>query len=156
MFYFTSKNDTRLVARKLEVNDNVIPASNSVLANTLYDLGVLLDNAKYMKMALTIVNNIRPEIKKYTSGYANYGRLMLKEIYPFYEVAVVGSEAKDKILGINNIYNPNKLFLGSLAESPLELLKDKYVKGKTMIYVCEDKACQLPTQKISQAQKMLK
>jgi uncharacterized protein YyaL (SSP411 family) len=156
MFYFTSKNDTRLVARKLEVNDNVIPASNSVLANTLYDLGVLLDNAKYMKMALTIVNNIRPEIKKYTSGYANYGRLMLKEIYPFYEVAVVGSEAKDKILGINNIYNPNKLFIGSLAESPLELLRDKYVKGKTMIYVCEDKACQLPTQKISQAQKMLK
>jgi uncharacterized protein YyaL (SSP411 family) len=156
MFYFTSKNDTRLVARKLEVNDNVIPASNSVLANTLYDLGVLLDNAKYMKMALTIVNNIRPEIKKYTSGYANYGRLMLKEIYPFYEVAVVGSEAKDKILGINNIYNPNKLFTGSLAESPLELLRDKYVKGKTMIYVCEDKACQLPTQKISQAQKMLK
>ena len=43
MFYFTSRLDPELVARKMEINDNVIPASNSVMANVLYDLGTLLD-----------------------------------------------------------------------------------------------------------------
>ena len=37
MFFFTSDEDPALIARKMEVNDNVIPASNSVMANNLFN-----------------------------------------------------------------------------------------------------------------------
>ena len=90
MFYFTSKLDPELVARKMEINDNVIPASNSVMANVLYDLGTLLDNRIYKQKAIIMANNVKPDMEKYASGYANYAALMLKEIVPFYEVAIVG------------------------------------------------------------------
>ena len=156
MFYFTSKLDPELVARKMEINDNVIPASNSVMANVLYDLGTLLDNDDYKNKALIIANNIKPEIKEYPSGYANYANLMLKEIAPFYEVAIVGKDAHERMLELNKEYSPNKLFVGSNEQSNLELLEGKYVEGRTVIYVCENKVCQLPTSDIKSAIKLLK
>jgi len=33
----------------------------------------------------------------------------------------------------------------------LPLLKNKYVKGETMIYVCVNKSCKLPVSKVSDA-----
>ena len=53
MFYFTSDLDPKLIARKTEIHDNVIPASNSVIANALYDLGRLTDNEKYKEILLS-------------------------------------------------------------------------------------------------------
>ena len=93
---------------------------------------------------------------KYISAYANYASLMLKEIYPFYEVAVMGQDANKKILQINNMYSPNKLFIGSRTKSSLSLLKGKFIEGETMIYVCENRSCQLPTSIVIEAKKLLK
>jgi hypothetical protein len=156
MFFFTSDLDPELIARKMEINDNVIPASNSVMANALYDLGTILDKENYKKMSRTMLNNVKEEMSSYGSGYANYANLMLKLIHPYYEVAVVGKDANDKCLEINKEYKPNKLLIGSFGESDLELLEGKYVEGTTMIYVCENKVCQMPTNKIMQAIKLLK
>ncbi len=156
MFFFTSDLDPELIARKMEINDNVIPASNSVMANALYDLGTILDKENYKKMSRTMLNNVKEEMSSYGSGYANYANLMLKLIHPYYEVAVVGKDANDKCLEINKEYKPNKLLIGSFGESNLELLEGKYVEGTTMIYVCENKVCQMPTNKIMQAIKLLK
>ena len=156
MFFFTSDLDPQLIARKMEINDNVIPASNSVMANALYDLGTILDKEDYKKMSRTMLNNVKEEMSSYGSGYANYANLMLKLIHPYYEVAVVGKEANDKCLEINKEYKPNKLFIGSFEKSKMPLLEGKFVEGKTMIYVCENKVCQMPTNKIMQAIKLLK
>jgi len=156
MFYFTSNLDPELVARKMEINDNVIPASNSVMANVLYDLGTLLDKGEYKLKAIIMANNVKPDMEKYASGYANYASLMLKEIVPYYEVAIVGKDAHKKALEFNEEYHPNKLVLGSIKESNMELLQEKYVQGRTIIYVCENKACQLPTTSIIEALKLVK
>ena len=107
MFYFTSRLDPELVARKMEINDNVIPASNSVMANVLYDLGTLLDKDNYKQKAIIMANNVKPDMEKYASGYANYANLMLKEIVPYYEVAIVGKDAHTKAMELNKKYGPN-------------------------------------------------
>ncbi len=155
MFFFTSDLDPKLVARKMEVNDNVIPASNSVIANALYDLGTVLDNKDYKKLALNILNNVKPNMDSYVSGYANYANLMLKVTKPYYEIAIIGDEALEKSLEINNFFYSNKILVGSLKESSSPLLEGKYISGETMIYVCEDKVCQKPTNSITEACKLL-
>ena len=129
----------------MEINDNVIPASNSVMANALYDLGTILDKEHYKKMSQTMLNNVKEDMSSYGSGYANYANLMLKLIHPYYEVAVVGKDAHEKCLEINKEYKPNKLFIGSFEKSKITLLEEKFVEGETMIYVCENKVCQMPT-----------
>ncbi len=156
MFYFTSKLDPPLFARKMEINDNVIPASNSVMANVLYDLGTLLDKEGYKQKAIIMANNVKPEMASYASGYANYANLMLKEIAPYYEVAILGKDAHAKVMQLNQKYVPNKLFLGSFESSEMALLQEKYVKGRTIIYVCENKTCQMPTSNIMKAKQLMK
>ncbi|MFI5135878.1 MAG: thioredoxin domain-containing protein, partial [Chitinophagales bacterium] len=47
MFFFTSDEAPSLIARKMEVNDNVIPASNSSMAKALFTLGIYFDDENY-------------------------------------------------------------------------------------------------------------
>ena len=156
MFFFTSDLDPELVSRKMEINDNVIPASNSVMSNSLFDLGTILGKDNYKEMSIKMLNNVKPDMDSYASGYANYATLMLKQVSPYYEIAIVGEDAHDKTMEMNTRYNPNTLFIGSFKDSDLELLEGKYVEGTTMIYVCENKVCQLPTTEIKQALKQIK
>jgi len=156
MFYFTSDLDPSLVARKMELNDNVIPASNSSMANALFLLGTILDNQDYLEKSQVMLNNIKLQMVEYGSGYSNWGNLMLKEIYPLYEIAIVGSNSQEKRIQMEQYYIPNKIVLGSTKRSDLALLDGKYVDGETLYYVCVNKACQLPTSEISEALKQIK
>lgn len=38
MFFYTSDDDPKLITRKIELSDNVIPASNAVMAKTFFIL----------------------------------------------------------------------------------------------------------------------
>ena len=156
MFFFTSDLDKALIARKTEVGDNVIPGSNSSIAKGLFLLGHYLDNEGYLTKSETMLNNVQSQIPNYGSGYSNWGQLYLNRVYPFYEIAISGKSASDKISEMNQYYNPNKMILGATQESKLPLMEGKFVKGEIMIYVCENKACQLPTTEISEAIKQLK
>ena len=113
MFFFTSDLDAPLVARKMEINDNVMPASSSVMANNLFALGQLLDNSDYLNMAQLQLNNIKSDMPSYGSGYSNWAILMLNYIAPFYEVAIVGTQAVQKALDFKQHYAPNTLLLGA-------------------------------------------
>ena len=58
MFFFTSDEDPALIARKMEVNDNVIPASNSVMANNLFLLSHHYGREDYKDKAVQMLNNV--------------------------------------------------------------------------------------------------
>ncbi len=149
MFYFTSHLDEPLIARKMEINDNVIPSSSSAMANNLFVLGQLLGKDEYINMAEVQLNNVKTLFSSYPSGYSNWAMLLLKKVAPFYEVAVVGKEAQKTAQKLYQSYFPNSVFLGSTKESQLPLLKHKWTEGQTTIYVCHNKHCQLPTTDIN-------
>ncbi len=151
MFFFTSDKDKSLIARKMEINDNVIPASNSSLAKSLLYLGHILSKKLYKEMATQMLKNIEPEIITFGSGYSNWASLMLNYTYPFYEIVVVGEKAEKIQAEILSFFLPNTLLIGSKDNNDMEILKYKYTEGKTMIYVCQNGACQRPTEQVSQA-----
>jgi uncharacterized protein YyaL (SSP411 family) len=156
MFYFTSNEDTSLVTRNIEYRDNVIPASNSIMAKNLLKLSHYFDNEAYYNTATTMLNNVKPEMTQYPSGFSNWFDLMLNYTNNYYEVAIVGTEAHEKLDDLNNYYLPNKLIVGSVDENELPLLKNRYISGKTLIYVCVNKACKLPVSEVSQAIEFIK
>ena len=155
MFFFTSNLDVPLIARKMEINDNVIPSSSSCMANNLFSLGVILDKEEYLNMAEVQLNNIKGDMPSYPSGYSNWANLMLKKVAHFYEVAIVGKKANEKTIKLNQEYYPNKIFLGATHSSSIPLLKNKMVMGQTTIYVCQKKSCKLPTTDIKKAQSLM-
>ncbi|MGZ0015231.1 thioredoxin domain-containing protein [Yeosuana sp. AK3] len=155
MFFFTSNEDEALVSRNIEYRDNVIPASNSIMAKNLFKLSHYFDNEHYRKTSITMLNNVKPEIQEYASGYSNWLDLMLNFTHSFYEVAIVGKDVSAKLLELNKTYLPNKLIAGSSSENNLPLLKNRYNPDETLIYVCVNNACQLPVSNVDKAIKLL-
>lgn len=156
MFFFTSNEDQSLVSRSIEYRDNVIPASNSIMAKNLFKLSHYFDNAHYSTTALSMLNNVKPEMQEYPSGYSNWFDLMLNYALPYYEVAIVGADAKQKITELNKTYLPNKLIAASTAENNMPLLENRYNPDDTFIYVCVNKACKLPVTEVSKAIKFIR
>lgn len=153
LFFYTSDLDEKLVARKKEKGDNVIPASNSVMARNLLKLGHLFDNESYLKMAHTMMHVKTDEVIKtgQASFYSNWASLYAECASDLYEIAIVGEDAVNKSCELQAKFLPNAIFLGGKEEGHLSLLKGKLQKDKTMIYVCQNKVCQLPTTDINEA-----
>src|SRR5690554_101292 len=156
MFYFTSNQDALLVSRNTEYRDNVIPASNSMMAKNLFKLSRYFDNNYYSKTAISMLNNVKPEMQEYGSNYSNWFDLMLNYTQPFYEVVIAGPEAHGKIKNLNLEYIPNKIVAGTTQESSLPLLENRFSRNETFIYVCVNQACKLPVKEVSEAIKQLK
>ena len=135
MFYFTSSKDDKLITRLFEYQDNVIPASNSIMAKNLFKLSLYYNDQKYAATAKQMLKNVLTELSSYPIGFSNWLDLLSNYQSNFYEVVVVGNQASEKINTINKHYLPNILIAGSTKKTDLFLCKDRFVKNETFIYV---------------------
>ena len=151
MFWFTSDLDPPLIARKMEVHDNVTPAPNSSMAKALFTLGHLYDDQRYIDISVQQLNNVHESMDAYPSGYTNWALLLMDQVYPWYEIAMTGPQALERRKEFGAHYIPGRVFLGSTGKSALPLLEDKAIGEATTIFVCEKKVCQLPVQTVAEA-----
>jgi len=151
MFFYTSNEDKSLIARKIEVVDGVISSSNSIFGNSLFKLGHYFSDKKMIEISQQMLNNMKTQVHENALGYSNWLHLMTNFTKPFYEVAVVGLNAKSVIEKIDANYLPNILISASNKESELPLLSNKFIPGETYIYVCIDGTCKLPVLDIDKA-----
>lgn len=156
MFYFTSDEDAELVTRTVEYRDNVIPASNSIMAKNLYKLSHYFEAPTYGEISSQMLKNVLPEATKYPSGFSNWLDLLANHQFKFYEIVVSGEQATEKLQGINAKYIPNAIVAGATKESQSYLLKGRHQENKTLIYVCVNNACRLPVSNIDDAMRTIK
>ncbi|RZK06545.1 MAG: thioredoxin domain-containing protein, partial [Flavobacterium sp.] len=150
MFFYTSNKGESLIARKHEVMDNVIPASNSVMAQNLQKLGLFFDDETYASRASAMLKAVLPRIKAYGSAYSNWSIQLLNEVYGINEIAIAGTDFRTVKKELDQQYIPNKITLAG-TKSTLPLLQHKQ-SDETKIYVCRNKTCQLP---VGNVEKML-
>ena len=155
MFYYTSDVDPELIARKMEVSDNVIPASNSEMAKNLFVLGTYFYSDDYITMSQKMLNNVKQNALKSGAYYANWDILMSWFASPPYEVAILGDDFEVRRKEFNKHYLPNVFLSGGKNEGRLFLLEGKEIEGQTTIYVCQDKACKLPVTDVEEALKQI-
>ncbi len=158
MFNYTSKLDAPLVAKNMEVTDNVIPASNSTMARNLFKLGLYFYDQSYLEQSKQLLNNVLQTIQTSNapSFYSNWLQLYIDQLKPPYEVAILGHEAPEKLNTLTKFYLPNTILLGGKTEGNLSLLKNKLQEGETWIYVCQDKVCKFPVQEVEAALELIK
>ncbi len=144
LFYYTSNIDTPLATRIIETYDNVIPASNSMMANNMERLSRSISDVSYSEIAKKMLHTIQPNIIQSPSSFSNWMQLMLTYTQPFYEIIIVGKNALELMKELNTYYIPNTLKLTSTTHSDLAPFKERFVSGKTLIYVCVNNACRLP------------
>lgn len=144
MFYYTSDKDEALIARKMELSDNVIPASNSEMAKNLFLLGHYFYRQDFIEMARVMATNVKETALLSGVYYANWDILMALLAVEPTEITVVGKDCENFRKELNRHYLPHIILSGGVKNENSTLLKGKYVEGKTAIYICRNKVCQRP------------
>lgn len=150
LFYDTNKaffrshiENKNLIINHFDIEDNVIPASNSVMANNLIILGAILGNEYYSEVAKNMVSKISESID-YASAFSHWLLAYLKIDKNYSEIKIMGSEANDFHSQINKKFLPNTLLTGSTKLSELPILKHHTIKNGVEIFVCENNNCLKP------------
>ena len=155
MFFYTSGLAEKLIARKHEISDGVIPSSNSELAIVLFYLGKVYDNKDYLNASLKMMDEIKNHLMHGGPYYANWAFLYGLIINGVKEVAITGEKFMEILPDIQRHYLPDLLFWGGNQEN-LPLLTKKSVSGKTTIYICKDNTCLPPVENAEQALGLIK
>ena len=155
MYFFTSAKDRPLVTKTIEISDNVIPASNSAMAKNLFRVGKLTGETGHIIRAQKMLQNIIDKIPEYPQSYSNWLDLMMNFSFPFYEIAITGEDFKDIAGSFQHKYLPNTVLAATNSASDLAILKDRLVKGKDLIYICQEGACQLPVETETEAMELI-
>jgi len=99
--------------------------------------------------------NMVSDIEKNLPYYSNWAQLMLSMINAPYEVAIVGDNAKEMKEQFDEHFLPNTLFAVSNKQSTLEIFRNRYVRGKTLLYLCKDNVCKQPLSDVNQALELI-
>ncbi|MCP9198644.1 thioredoxin domain-containing protein [Gramella sp. GC03-9] len=150
LYFFNSRKDRKLITESLEISDNVIPASNSVMAKNLFRLGKITGNLVYIDKAENMLQKILPKIEEFPRYHSNWLDLLLNFTNPFYEVAITGPDHRDFSQYFQEKYIPNIVLAAGDSEN-IALLRNRTKKDETLIYVCEKGSCKLPNSSKSQS-----
>ena len=152
LFYFSEVGE-ELISRKQEIQDNVIPASNSMMARALFRLGHHIGKPQWQEISERMLRTVLPRID-YASGYSNWLQLYMELSLPFFEVAISGDNISKEVDELHKSYSPNVVLAASTSQSELPLLKSRR-STQTSIYVCTNNTCLAPTQSVDEVFKMI-
>ena len=156
LFFFTASSSNDLVVRKIELTDHVIPSSNSVMAEVLFNLYVYFEQNGYFEKASAMVSKVHGKAKRESPFYAHWYYVSGMLANGINEVAIMGKEAIKKNLELQKNYLPGSINMGSVSEENLPLLENKMPADKTLIYVCTNRTCKLPVEDVEKALKLIK
>ncbi|GAB3636916.1 thioredoxin domain-containing protein [Hymenobacter arcticus] len=150
-FFYTDASAEPLIARKKELFDNVIPGSNSVMANNLLRLGRHLENVDYQALATAMLGQVQALAAKEPQHLTNWASLYVALLRPGAEVAITGPQAEEFRQELSRHFLPNNVLAGSLTTSDLPLLQGRGHDSQTTLYVCRNQTCQLPVRSVAEA-----
>lgn len=155
-FTFSHTKASELVAKHIEIGDHVIPSPNSIMAHNLFKLGKLMGRTDYLVKAKNMLLSVQNKMLDHPAYYANWFSLLINYQYPSYEMVFCGENALELRKEINQEYLPTVLIAGCVSEhDEISILENRFVKAKTLIYVCRDNACKMPVETIEEALKQL-
>ncbi|MEX1241290.1 MAG: thioredoxin domain-containing protein [Cyclobacteriaceae bacterium] len=151
-FYYARQDAEKLIAARKEIFDNVIPASNSVMAQNLFHLSVIFDDPGWRAIAEKMTFSLSHLIISEPNYMSNWGIVYTEMKKGMAEVAFVGDSASPAAREIFARFQPFMIAMGSEGESHLPLLEAKTkIDEKLTIYVCYNKTCQRPVHDVVSA-----
>lgn len=155
LFWFTDEKSHDLVARKKEVTDNVIPASNSSMAIALFKLGKIMENGEFVQIAKKMAATMSDNIQHYPTSFSNWAALWMYLSEPFYEIVICGENAMPLALQMQRSFHPGTIVIATTVQSNLPVFKNRFQSGKTLIYVCTGNICQRPVESIDETFRLI-
>ncbi len=155
-FWYSQIDDDQLFAQKIDIYDGVIPSGNSVMANVLNTLGIFLHNDEYLEKSRSMVNTVKDRFIRYPAAYANWANLALQSTGEQLVVAVVGPESVHFTKNLKMENSTGLMVFGSSKASSLPYFENRYVEGKTLIYICSGNQCLIPVETVDKANLLIR
>ena len=152
-FYDTSDDHEALIVRPRNLQDNVTPSGNGMMARQLLRLAAYSGDAGYEEAAHDILRKLCDAMRQYPQAFAeslNAADMLIRGID---EVALIGnlkSESGAKIVDLlRSVFRPNLVTAwaeGDVGEhASIALLSNRVMQdGRTTVYVCRNFACRMP------------
>ena len=153
-FFFTGRSHETLITRPKEFYDNATPSGNSVAAEVLQKLAILLQNDDYQRRAVTILRLQRNNLARLPNGFGRMLGALDFYLATTQEIALIG---EPQAAGTNAMrqeiwrkYRPHKVIAQAApndeaADRLIPLLQQRpQLAGKVTAYVCENFTCQKP------------
>ena len=151
-----SSDQSLLFSENLFVNqDGVVPSANSVMCQNLFLLSHHTGNRDFLNTGKSMLNEISTQLISSSLDYMNWLSVSLEYYDSFYEVVISGKKSIEMAKEINSIYLPNILIAASKKDSEKYLLKNRYIKGENLIYVCVNNTCKYPVSTVDEALKLI-
>jgi uncharacterized protein len=151
-FFYTSTAGEQLISRKKELFDNVIPASNSIMAQNLHYLSIFFDQKDWKEIAVHMTQSLSHIIRSEPGYMSQWGIVFTEQKKGLAEVALTGKKIDSLRSQLLQHYFPFKLLQGTRTSSQLPLLQDKSTTtDESTIYVCYNKTCKLPVHTLNEA-----
>lgn len=144
-FAFSPIDEATFMMPHYELEDNVIPAANSVMARNLFRLSCYFENNHFETVAQKMLHKIVPTID-YASAFSNWLQVKMDFDFPHFELAICGTNSQEYAQKINATYAPNLTLAGTNKASKLPFLQNKVIENKTLFYLCQQKTCGVPTE----------
>jgi uncharacterized protein YyaL (SSP411 family) len=149
-FNLVSDEETLVVMNSAEFSDNVIPASNSVMAHNLYMLGQILGRDLMAGRAEKMVKTMIPGVRKNPSFHAHWAELMTYLSGGPVTVQIVGNRAAETRKAFTGMYLPGVIWTGGF-DGQAAGIKGPYLAEKNLIYICAGKVCYPPVETVTEA-----
>lgn len=150
-FYFTSSTQTDLINRPVELSDNVIPSSNSVMARSLHTLASYFSLPYYFEIANRLLSAVEKSMVEYPEGYGNWAGLYLQNVLGSPELVIIGENANAYYEALKTGDLSYFVLAVSEKKSSLPIFANRYQAEKTLIYLCQNQACLQPLESVDSA-----
>ena len=144
-------NNEELFTKVISIDDGVTPSPNSIIAEQLFSIGHVIFDDKYLDLSDKMVSAVQKIIDGNINSYSVWANNILNRVESFYEIAVIGPNAKLITDEITKNFTPNTIVVQSNIESKIPLFIDRFFEDETYIYVCQNKTCQRPETNIKLA-----
>ena len=132
LYYFSNSN-SKLITRKIDVEDDVMPSSNSVMAHCYYQLGVYYRLDDWITKSHNMLSIVLKNIEKSPMGYSNWFLLYLKLSQSNTEITILNDDSVS-VGALKHLIHPFK----TISYHETIPMSNGFLEG---IYVCKDKTC---------------
>jgi len=166
-FYLTSEGSEEMLVRTKQASDGALPSGNSVAVLNLLRLAMLTADPVYEEYAAKTVQAYSKALSDMPEAHI-FMMIALDFMYgPSKEVIVAGipnaEDTRNMLKALRRRYTPHSVVLSSSIahEKPGEtrymnrLANYKAIDGKATAYVCQNRVCKQPTNKLDELLRML-
>ncbi len=152
LFFYTFVQQSDMVIRKKEMYDNATPSGNSSMALALLRLSVYFDEPQYQKMAARMLLTLKDSTRLHGTSFSCWAQAMSMLVYGAREIVCVGERAIEYATQMQKQFLPNTIYMATIkADDTWPMLRARFMKDNTYIYVCKNQACFAPCQTVEEA-----